>query len=53
MIACCQLVLIARIINLCTGDNMLATEDPQPDDSLPVDDEVWENDVTINSMYTV
>lgn len=46
-----ELMLTARFINLCTGDNMFATEDPQADDSLPVNDEVWENDVTITSMH--
>jgi hypothetical protein len=34
-------------INMCSGDALFATEDPQPSDLLPIDDRNWAEDVTI------
>ncbi len=45
-------VLIERFVNLCTGDNIFVTEDPRPNDSLPMDDETWERDVSVNAPLT-
>jgi hypothetical protein len=36
-----------RFINLCAGDALFSTEDPSPEDILPVSDKEWVEDVSI------
>jgi hypothetical protein len=37
--------ILDRFINLCMGDKIFATDDPQPTDTLPMELDAWENDV--------
>lgn len=41
-----DLLTLSRFINLCTGDAFFATEDPRPNDLLPVNDDEWAKDVS-------
>lgn len=37
--------LTNRFINFCTGDKILATEDPRPHDNLPAELDAWQEEV--------
>lgn len=43
-----NLLTIFRYVNLCTGDALYASEDPRPNDLLPVNDDEWAKDVSVD-----
>ena len=40
-----------RFVNLCNGDSMSTTEDPQSTDQLPIDDGMWARNVILPNHY--
>lgn len=45
MLVFCFVLTTFRCINFYNGDALFATEDPHSDDLLPIDDDLWDQDV--------